>query len=148
MRYRTRKKNPPEINMIPMIDVIMMLLIFFLIATQMKKEESSLELVLPDSAQALMNVIAENEPQPLIINVLSSKEAPERPYVVQGVPMNQTELAPVLKVQAKKQWEANGEQASVRMRCDRSAEFIELQEALRACQTANIIKVFIAAEKR
>ena len=147
MRMKVSKKLPPEINMIPMIDVIMMLLIFFLVATKMKTDEERIELQLPESVTAVINLIKENEPKPINVNILPSGVGGDKPYVVQNTHLDRKDLEAVLKAEAQKQWETRGEQAYVRMRCAATADFVELQNALKACQSAKIIKVFVAAER-
>ena len=146
MKMRLHLKPVPEINMIPMIDVIMMLLIFFLVATQMKKEETSIQLALPESLEALLDMIDKNAPAPMMVNILPKSEGGER-YMVAGQAMGKDELGRVLLAQAKKQKELGGQEASVRIRADKDAELADVQNALMACQKAMVVKVYIAAER-
>ena len=44
-----RRREDPELNLVPMIDVVLVLLIFFMIATSLRRE-SALELRLPEAA--------------------------------------------------------------------------------------------------
>jgi len=148
MRIKVAKKLPPEINMIPMIDVIMMLLIFFLVATRMKTEEDKIDLELPTSLEALIDAISKKEAAPIVVNIVPAKVPGSKPFYVGTVGMDRAGLASVLQEQAKKIYEMHGEKAAmVRMRCDKNAEFSQLQEALKACQTAQIATVYVAAEK-
>ena len=61
MNLRPRRREEPEINLVPMIDVVLVLLIFFMIATSLR-HESKLEIRLPESAsQPLPSHLAQLE---------------------------------------------------------------------------------------
>ena len=49
MNLRPRRREDPELNLVPMIDVVLVLLIFFMIATSLRRE-SALELRLPETS--------------------------------------------------------------------------------------------------
>ena len=49
MNLRPRRREDPELNLVPMIDVVLVLLIFFMIATSLRRE-SALDLRLPEAA--------------------------------------------------------------------------------------------------
>jgi biopolymer transport protein ExbD len=49
MNLRPRRREDPELNLVPMIDVVLVLLIFFMIATSLQRE-SALELRLPEAS--------------------------------------------------------------------------------------------------
>lgn len=49
MKLRPRRREDPELNLVPMIDVVLVLLIFFMLATSFRPR-SSLELQLPEAA--------------------------------------------------------------------------------------------------
>lgn len=49
MRFRTRRSEEPEINLIPLIDVLLMALIFLLVTTSFSKF-SQLQLQLPEAS--------------------------------------------------------------------------------------------------
>ena len=49
MNLRPHRREEPELNLVPMIDVVLVLLIFFMIATSLR-HESKLEIRLPESA--------------------------------------------------------------------------------------------------
>ena len=49
MNLRPRRREDPELNLVPMIDVVLVLLIFFMIATSLRRE-SALELRLPEAS--------------------------------------------------------------------------------------------------
>lgn len=49
MNLRPRRREEPEINLVPMIDVVLVLLIFFMIATSLR-HESELDIRLPEAS--------------------------------------------------------------------------------------------------
>jgi biopolymer transport protein ExbD len=49
MNLRPRRREEPEINLVPMIDVVLVLLIFFMIATSLH-HQSELEIRLPEAS--------------------------------------------------------------------------------------------------
>ena len=58
MNLRPRRRDDPELNLVPMIDVVLVLLIFFMVATSLR-HESELEIRLPEaSAQPLPDNLA------------------------------------------------------------------------------------------
>jgi len=144
MKLKIKLRPMPEINMIPMIDVIFMLLIFFLVATQMKQEEYAM-VRLPDSFKALLDALEQGAPKPVILNVHAAEDA--RPYEVDKVMMSFEDLSTFLKTYARVQWKPRGEEALVRIRCDREAKFVQLQDAVRACRDAGVIKIYVAAAR-
>jgi biopolymer transport protein ExbD len=143
MKLKLHMKPMPEINMIPMIDVIFMLLIFFLVATQMKQEENAI-LRLPDSYKALLDAIDKSAGKPVILNI---KCVDVMPFEVDKVPMTFEMLVEFLRRYSATQWKPRGEEAMVRIRCDRDAKFVQLQDSIRACRDAGVIKIFVAAAK-
>ena len=61
MNLRPRRREEPELNLVPMIDVVLVLLIFFMIATSLR-HESKLEIRLPEaSGQPLPTNLAQLE---------------------------------------------------------------------------------------
>ena len=60
MQLRTRRREEPEIVVIPLIDVLLMLLIFFMVATSFDKY-SQMKIKLPESSAA-----AETSDRPVI----------------------------------------------------------------------------------
>ena len=60
MQLRTRRRDEPEIVVIPLIDVLLMLLIFFMVATSFDKY-SQMKIKLPESSAA-----AETSDRPVI----------------------------------------------------------------------------------
>lgn len=74
MNLRPRRREDPELNLVPMIDVVLVLLIFFMIATSLRRE-SALELRLPE---------ASGLPMPSDATVLDVSIDAEGRYAVNG----------------------------------------------------------------
>lgn len=53
MKLRPHRREDPEINLVPMIDVVLVLLIFFMLATSLKPE-TALDIRLPDASSQPM----------------------------------------------------------------------------------------------
>lgn len=61
MNLRPRRREEPELNLVPMIDVVLVLLIFFMVATSLR-HESELEIHLPEASdQPMPNHVARME---------------------------------------------------------------------------------------
>ncbi len=69
MQFYTRKRRPPTINIVSLIDILCILLIFFIVTTTFKKDEPEVQIDLPRSTQAQE---AERADEPFVIFV--SKE--------------------------------------------------------------------------
>lgn len=67
MRLRQRSKEEPEINLIPLIDIMLFLLIFFVVTTTFTRT-SGITLNLPEAAQRTAE-----EPQPVIDIVVDAQ---------------------------------------------------------------------------
>lgn len=65
MRFHTRQRRKPTINIISLIDILCILLIFFIVTTVFKKEEPVIKIDLPESTQAKPT----NENIPTLITV-------------------------------------------------------------------------------
>ncbi len=61
MNLRPRRREEPELNLVPMIDVVLVLLIFFMIATSLR-HEALLDIRLPEaSGQPMPSAVAQLE---------------------------------------------------------------------------------------
>ncbi|HOW77151.1 MAG TPA: biopolymer transporter ExbD [Candidatus Competibacteraceae bacterium] len=78
MNLRPRRREDPELNLVPMIDVVLVLLIFFMIATSLRRE-SALELRLPQ---------ASGLPMPGNATALEVSIDAEGHYAVNGQPLH------------------------------------------------------------
>jgi len=136
----------PEINIIPMVDVVFQLIIFFLVATQVKKNETDAELELPTARTP--EEIKKDEETPLIINVVKPEVDKVRPYVVMGNRFNIDELKKFLKNRKASLRLKGGDMPILRIRADKDSQFKEIQEALIACRDIEIWKIRLSAIKK
>ncbi len=67
MPIKTLPQEEPQLNLTPMIDVILTLIIFFMVATKFSEEERAVELKLPTAAQSGSPAAAAGTPR--IVNV-------------------------------------------------------------------------------
>lgn len=63
MKFSRRRREPVEVNLTPLIDVVFLLLIFFMVSTTFETRQA-LELVLPESVTGALL-----EPTPLTLSV-------------------------------------------------------------------------------
>jgi biopolymer transport protein ExbD len=90
MNLRPRRHEDPELNLVPMIDVVLVLLIFFMIATSLRRE-SALELRLPE---------ASGLPMPGDVTMLDVSIDAEGRYAVNGQALDAATLKERLKTLA------------------------------------------------
>ncbi len=107
MMLKRAKTHRPEIDMTPMIDCVFLLLIFFLVATQIKESETRVRLKLPESVEALLDLIKDEPPRPITVNIVAKKPGETgigvKPYWVFGKAHSLEELKRILQVKAKQQ---------------------------------------------
>lgn len=105
MNLRPRRREQPEINLVPMIDVVLVLLIFFMIATSLRPE-SELGLRLPE---------ASGQPTPTDQTRLNVEVDANGRYTVNGQALETTDAA---GLKAALQAFANGRNAPLILRAD------------------------------
>lgn len=71
MQFYTKKRRPPQINIVTLIDILSILLIFFIVTTTFKQREPEVELDLPESSTAEESA---SEQQPVIIYVTKDEK--------------------------------------------------------------------------
>jgi biopolymer transport protein ExbD len=52
MQFPRKRRRPPALNIIPLIDILVVLLIFYIATTVFKKPEPKIKIVVPDSTRA------------------------------------------------------------------------------------------------
>lgn len=153
--FRMPKPAAMDLNLAPMVDVMMCLIIFFLIASEIVSAENLKKLVLPDAAAA--ETVDKSElGWRVTINVLPGSEDGGTPaeYVVgewdgqQVVQRERTpeELDELLAAHAKRAEQA-GQQLRCVIRADREARYAEVEVVMRAAAKAKIANLVFAAEK-
>ena len=138
---RTRHRRPsrvPEVNLVPMMDVLMTVLIFFVIISMGLTGVKINGVTLPQSVDSANEAPTEkaNEPEPLVIGLNTNKE-----LILEGVPTNMNALEP--KVQAY--FEANPE-GSLMLQADRTLPYDEIAQLLSELRKIGGRRVSLAVE--
>ncbi len=124
-----------------MIDVVFLLLIFLLVSTQFKKQRHAFKVPLP-KAGAVEVVVQPKVP----VVIVNSDES----FVFLHADMPEGSAEPIGKEELKKQLEAyaqSNEEVSLRVRCDKAAEYQAVMDALDIAKKSGIANVFLEAEK-
>jgi len=85
MRFYTRRRRTPFINIVSLIDILAVLLIFFIVTATFRKPQPQLQINLPDSKSAEATAAAQKEPA--ILRVKSEKEITldEKPVTLESL---------------------------------------------------------------
>ena len=145
MLLKRAPERKPEINIIPMVDIVFQLIIFFLIATQVKKSETTaLQLPIAKTPEE----IKKDEDPPLIINILKPEVDKVTPYVVMGNQFDLNGLKRFLRARKETLRLKGGKMPILRIRADKDSQFKEVQNALIACRDIEIWQVRLTAIKK
>lgn len=127
---RYRPHRDAGFNMTPMIDIVFLLIIFFLVSSHLSRQETQLELDLPDATTSI------EDPQEsiarLTINVL-----PDGQLMLSGRPVAAGELPDRFETAREKE----GDDIEVRIRGSRRAPWSAVEPVMRACTRSNIWNV-------
>jgi biopolymer transport protein ExbD len=88
MRFRTKTRRSPIINIVSLIDILCIVLIFFVVTTVFRREEPQIKFALPESSQAK----TAQQSTPEIISVTEDEK-----LFVGDKPMPPADLADYLK---------------------------------------------------
>ncbi len=136
MQFYTKKRRPPVVNIVSLIDILAILLIFFIVTTTFKKERSQMTISLPKSTQATKTAAAT---EPVLLKVAS----PEN-IELDGKRVAIDALATVLRDQRSSQPER-----ALGLEVDKSAPFELVVKVLDALKVAGVenIPAFTSPEK-
>jgi biopolymer transport protein ExbD len=129
MRFYTRKRRTPTINIISLIDILVILLIFFIATSTFKKRQPQLEINLPDSKTATASAAAKADP--IVLRVKSADQ-----LMLDEKPVKLADLASAL--QAERQ---QAPERPIAMQADRQAPFgvvVQVLDALKQAGVKNI----------
>lgn len=129
MRFYTRKRRTPTINIISLIDILVILLIFFIATSTFKKKQPQLEINLPDSKTATASAAAKSNPLVLRVKAADQLSLDEKPVKL-------ADLAAAL--QAARQ---QSPERPIAMQADRQAPFgvvVQVLDALKQAGVKNI----------
>lgn len=124
-------------NMTPMIDVVFQLIIFFLVSSHLARQETQLQLDLPEAASG--QKAEEDHARRVVVNVLGERDA-EAQIQVAGKPLTGEELATLIAFEGRK----STEPLEVRIRCDRRVRYGIIEPILLACARAKVWNVTFA----
>ncbi|TWT73581.1 biopolymer transport protein ExbD [Posidoniimonas polymericola] len=126
LRYR-RENDSVSMNMTPLIDVVFLLIIFFLVSSHLARQETQLDLDLPDAASG--ELAQASTARVVTVNLLPTGE-----LMVAG------ESTPAAELTAKLEREVQRDQTpvEVRLRSDRSVPYGDVEPILAACAKANV----------
>jgi biopolymer transport protein ExbD len=120
-------------NMTPMIDIVFLLIIFFILSSHFARQETQLELALPEAASG--QEAAVDETRRLIVSVL-----PDGQLQLAGAPVDAAELEQKISYESQRE----GGELEVRIRSDRQAPYRQVEPILVACARAGVWKVTFA----
>jgi len=129
MKFYTRKRRTPVINIIPLIDILVILLIFFVTTSTFKKRQPQLEINLPEAKTA--SVAATTSTEPLILRVKNASA-----ITLDEKPVALASLAAALQ-SARQQTPSR----PIAMQADREAPFgvvVKVLDALKQAGVENI----------
>ena len=133
-------RGSPGFNMTPMIDVVFLLIIFFLVSSHLARQETQLELDLPDAASG--EPPKEDEARRVVVNVLNDAP-PEARIQIGGNVMTEDQLIDVIRYESRRA-ESNREDLEVRIRSDRRVPYRVIEPIMVACARAGVWKVTFA----
>jgi len=132
-------------NMTPMIDVVFLLIIFFLVSSHLARQETQLEVDLPDAASA--RPAREDDVRRIVVNVLAEpgpEAGPEARIQVGGEVMDGVRLGELIRHEGRSA--AGG--LEVRIRTDRRVPYGAIEPILLACAKAGVWNVVFAVRER
>jgi biopolymer transport protein ExbD len=131
-------------NMTPMIDVVFLLIIFFLVSSHLARQETQLELDLPDAASG--EPTGEDDVRRVVVNVLPEVR-PEGRIQVGGQRMHLGQLAGLIRFE-RGQAERENKGLQVRIRSDRQVPYGVIEPILLACAKAGVWNVTVAVREK
>ncbi|MBD2330000.1 biopolymer transporter ExbD [Alkalinema sp. FACHB-956] len=126
----------PEVNLVPMMDVVMTILTFFIIVSMtLTKQQNALNVTLP-SANAPANPSASKGPDPMIVAIDAQGK-----LAVKDVVVSETDLS-----QQVQTFLASSPQAAVLLKADRKVSYEQLAKVLGTLQKVGGERVSLAIE--
>ena len=129
-------------NMTPMIDIVFLLIIFFLVSSHLARQETQVELDLPDAASS--DRAEEEDVRRIVVNVKSDQQ-----ILVGSVPTDVTRLEALLTYESQKMRRSPAARPlEVRIRTDRRVPYQAVEPILLACAQSGIwnVKFAVTAE--
>jgi len=124
MRFSRKARRPPQINIIPLIDTLVVLLIFYIATTVFKKSEPKLNIVVPSTTHAA----PAKETPPSVIYVTADSK-----MYLDNVPTDPDQLSDALKKNI-----ASNPAYKVALKADTKAPFGMITKVMEAAHAAGI----------
>ena len=124
-------------NMTPMIDVVFLLIIFFLVSSHLARQETQLELDLPDATSG--QPAQADDLRRVVVNVLGEAR-PEGRIQVGGQVMDTDQLTRLIRYERQK----TAGELELRIRSDRRVPYGVIEPILLASQRAGVWNVTFA----
>jgi len=126
MKFYTRKRRQPMINIVSLIDILAILLIFFIVTTTFRTRQAQIKIDLPESQTAEKATVTSDEP--ILLQVKGEKE-----ILLDGKSISLDTLAAALK-----SLRATSPERPIAMQADRQAPFGVIVQIYDACRLAGV----------
>lgn len=139
---RPRRRSPsriPQVNLVPMMDVLMTVLIFFVIISMGLTGIQVNGVILPRSVDSTDQALTPQgtESQPLVIGLTA-----EKALVLEGEPTDLNQLAPVIQA-----YFADNPDGSLLLKADRSLPYRDIATLLSELRRVGGRRVSLAVDK-
>ncbi|EAR23545.1 ExbD/TolR family protein [Nitrococcus mobilis] len=134
MNLRPRRRDEPEINLTPLIDVVFLMLIFFMVSTTFIKE-ANLQVSLPQAS--VQPVVRPHEPIEVTVNQQGR-------YFLDDQPLPDNREETLRRVLAQRLSGSDPRMTQLVIRADGRTEHLHIVTALDAASRAGIQRVAIA----
>jgi biopolymer transport protein ExbD len=136
MRFKSQQKNSqmPEVNLVPMMDVIMTILTFFIIVSMtLTSRQNSVNVTLPSTDQGLSE---QKTPDPLVVTINQQKQ-----LFLGKQPISEAQLAEPMKAYLQQ-----NPQGAVVLNADRKLAYEEVVQILGKMREIGGDRVSLAIE--
>lgn len=127
-----------DLNLAPMVDVMMCLLIFFMLATRMVEQENS-RIDLP-VARAAQDVETADRASRLVINITKTDDPGEPAYLIREEKRSLEEVLDFLAAESSRQRDLN-----CVIRADRDLAYGHVEAVLEGCAKAGVSNITFSA---
>jgi biopolymer transport protein ExbD len=129
-----------DLNLAPMVDVMMCLLIFFMLATRMVEQENS-RIDLP-AARAAQDQEIDDSGSRFVVNVTQSGKQAEPVYLIREEPRTLAQVLEFIEEQGREHPDAR-----CVIRADRSLAYGHVEAILQGCTKAGVRNITFSAMK-
>lgn len=134
MRSRVRRNQIPELNLLPMMDVIMTVLTFFIIVSMTLRSQQAIDVALPQADNS--GATQQNTPDPLVVGL-----NPQGQILLANQPASVDQLA-----QQMQTYLTQNPQGAVILKADRTLSYEKVVQVLGDMRDIGGDKVSLAIE--